>query len=374
MAGTRGALFFAVLLLLGVCQAARLQADRSSGTRRKLLAVNTYVSVKNVCKYAVDIAVVANPQYSGGVPQYATPGAPKDQPSFKNAHLEPGAETAVDFAVIDTGSYTGVSVLAMASPTDNGLTECMIWAADKTALLETDCNRAGFTYGLDASRLDLWTSYMVSGDTACGCYFWSRWDFTEPFTNKESLYVTLDCDGLSPSSSGGYDGFLDGQAGSSSSATSPASTTIVHVRNDNTYPVTVVVATGPTWSALDSDACMAKQETLPVGCMLSLEPGQDSGPAIALVDTALVSLVAAGWTDSSSAKVWGQATDLADASAIYRCGVNFIPDTGNHEPYIYLTLDGTMLGCYQYFTVSAVLRAQPGLNRTTLMSMQSLRS
>ncbi|KAL4856537.1 hypothetical protein ACK3TF_003015 [Chlorella vulgaris] len=305
-------------------------------------------------------------------PQWATPGIPSDQPSYRDAYLEPGAETAVDFAVIDASSFTGVSVIAAAS---NANDPCMIWG-DKTgdATVEAMCDRALFTYFAVAPyHADLWSTYVVNGDTTCGCYFWRKWDFITPIVDKESFYVTLDCDGLLPLGDGNYEGFLDSQAGSSSSPASPASTTILHVRNDNAFPVTVYVATGPTWSTLGSDACSGKEET-PPGCVLYLDPGQDSGPAITLSDTTLVSLAAVGGPDSSSAKVWGQAVDLTNASEFYRCGVSFIPDTGNHEPYAYISWADTQLGCYRYFMVSAVPAAQPPPNGTTLVMLPSLLS
>jgi hypothetical protein len=86
--------------------------------------------VKNVCKYAVDVGVVANPQQTGGGISGATPGVPGNQPSFKAARLEPGSETAVDFAPIDATSSSGVSLLAIAF--DNGNEQCMIWGFKTT--------------------------------------------------------------------------------------------------------------------------------------------------------------------------------------------------------------------------------------------------
>jgi hypothetical protein len=181
-----------------------------------------------------------------------------------------------------------------------------------------------------------------------------QWVFITPFLDKERFYITVDCDGLLPLSAGNYDGFLEGQAGSSSptnAAALPASTTVLHLRNNNTYPVKVFVATGATWSAQGSDACLGKEET-PPGCVLYLEAGQDSGPAISLVDTTLVSLLAVGGPDSAPVKVWGMPTTPSALTDHY-CGINFIPDSENHEPYTYLSLGDTLLGCYQYFTVSA---------------------
>ncbi|KAI3432280.1 hypothetical protein D9Q98_003840 [Chlorella vulgaris] len=81
-------------------------------------------------------------------------------------------------------------------------------------------------------------------------------------------------------------------------------------------------------------ACSGKVET-PPGCKLYRDPRQDSGPAITLSDTTLVSLAAVGGPDSASA------------------------ETGNHKPYAYISWAETQLGCYQYFTPPAPGRLLP---------------
>lgn len=143
-------------------------------TTRNMCFRPVAVSVKNNCQYAVEVAVVANPQASAGVPQWRTPGAPADQPSFKYAHLEPGAEFAVDFAPIDASSCTGVSMAAQATPSDDGSHQCMVWgdkATDPIFNVEANCNQAVYTY-VDFTAVDLWSSYLVDGNTTCGCYNW----------------------------------------------------------------------------------------------------------------------------------------------------------------------------------------------------------